>query len=146
MNTIRHILQLKGPIVWTIRPGETVLEALRLMDEKDVGVLPVVDGEQVVGVITERDYARKVNLRGRASKDTLVKEIMTTDFPVVHPDQTVEECMEMMTQRRVRQILVMENNRLVGIVSIYDVVRDIIYTQRKKLRGTETHMLTSLML
>jgi len=144
MNTVRQLLQLKGDFTWTIRPEDTVFEALRLMAEKDVGALPVMEGEKVVGVIAERDYARKVILRGKASKETLVKEIMIKDFPCIHPDQTVEECMEVMTHRRVHHLVVMEDNRLVGVVSSGDIVRDIIYTQRKKLSILEGRTLANL--
>lgn len=144
MNTVRQLLQLKGDFIWTIRPDDTVFEALRLMAEKDVGALPVIEGELLVGLIAERDYARKIILRGKASKDTPVKEIMIKDFPCVHPDQTVEECMEVLTSRRVHHLLVMENDRLTGIVSSGDIVRNIIYTQRKKLSQLEKRSIASL--
>lgn len=144
MNTVRQLLQLKGDFTWTIRPDNTVYEALRLMADKDVGALPVMEGEQIIGVIAERDYARKIILRGKASKDTLVTEIMIKDFPCIHPDQTIEECMELMTQRRARHLVVMEDGNLAGIVSSGDILRDIIYTQRKKLSLLEGRTLASL--
>jgi CBS domain-containing protein len=145
MNTVRQLLQLKGDFTWTICPDDTVLEALRLMSEKDVGALPVMENEKMVGVISERDYARKIILRGKASKETLVKEIMIKDFPCIHPDQTVEECMELMTRCRVRHLVVMEGGALIGIVSSGDIVRDIIYTQRKKLSLLESRTMASLL-
>ncbi|MEJ5203150.1 MAG: CBS domain-containing protein [Anaerolineales bacterium] len=137
MNTVRHLLELRGGFTWTIDPQSSVYEALRLMSDKDVGALPVVQDDKVVGLISERDYARKIILRGRSSKDTPVQDIMETDFPVVHPDQTVEECMELMTKRRCRHLVVMENERMIGIISIGDVVRCIIYSQRQKLSQLE---------
>jgi len=137
MNTVRHILELRGGFTWTIDPQSSVYEALRLMSDKDVGALPVVQGERVIGLISERDYARKVFLRGKSSKDTPVQDVMETDFPVVHPDQTVEECMELMSKRRCRHLVVMEGERMVGIISIGDVVRCIIYSQRQKLSQLE---------
>lgn len=137
MNTVRHLLELRGGFTWTIDPQSSVYEALRLMSDKDVGALPVVQDDKVVGLISERDYARKIILRGRSSKDTPVYDIMETDFPVVHPDQTVEECMELMTKRRCRHLVVMENERMIGIISIGDVVRCIIYSQRQKLSQLE---------
>lgn len=134
MNPIRQILQLKGPLVWTIRPEQTVFEALRLMADKDIGAVMVVKDEKIVGILTERDYARKVILVGKASKDTLVSEIMTFPVPTIHPDQTTEEAMEMMTHEHVRHLPVVENDELIGIISIGDVVRDIIYRQRKTIK------------
>lgn len=146
MDTVRQILQVKGKIIWTIQQDNTVFEALRLMAEKDVGALPVLDGEHLVGVITERDYSRKVILRGKASRETKVSEIMVRDFPFIHPDQTVEECMELMTSRRSHYLLVMEGDSLIGIVSAGDVMRNIIYLQRKKLSLLENRSLAFLMI
>lgn len=137
MNTVRHILELRGGFTWTIDPQSSVYDALRLMSDKDIGALPVVQDDKVVGLISERDYARKIILRGKSSKDTPVQDIMETDYPVVHPDQTVEECMELMTKRRCRHLVVMEGERMVGIISIGDVVRCIIYSQRQKLSSLE---------
>jgi len=137
MNTVRQINQMKGKFTWTIHPDNSVFEALRLMAEKDVGALPVVEGEKVVGLITERDYSRKVILHGKASKETAVSDIMVKDFPCVHPDQTAEECMELMTQRHVQHVLVMEDDVLIGVVSSEDIMRDIIYAQRRKLSFVE---------
>lgn len=145
MDTIRQILQVKGAFIWTIQQENNVFEALRLMAEKDVGALPVMDGEKLVGVITERDYSRKVILRGKASRDTKVSEIMVRDFPFIHPDQTVEECMELMTGRHSHYLLVMEGDDLIGIVSAGDVMRNIIYLQRKKLSLLESRSMTSMM-
>ncbi len=134
MNPIRQILQLKGELVWTIAPDQTVFEALRLMAEKDIGALVVVQDGRIVGVLSERDYARKVILVGKSSKETLVSEIMTTPVTTIHPDQTVEEAMEMMTHHHVRHLPVVENDQLVGILSIGDVVRNIIYRQRETIK------------
>ncbi|GAP13427.1 predicted signal-transduction protein containing cAMP-binding and CBS domains [Longilinea arvoryzae] len=134
MNPIRQILQVKGELVWTIAPDQTVFEALRLMADKDIGALVVVQGDKIIGVLSERDYARKVILVGKSSKETLVKEIMTSPVVAIHPDQTVEEAMEMMTHHRVRHLPVVENDRLIGIISIGDVVRNIIYRQRETIK------------
>jgi CBS domain-containing protein len=135
MNTIRQILQLKGDIVWTIAPDQTVYDALRLMADKDIGTLAVIQNEQLIGLLSERDYARKVILLGKASRDTLVSEIMTSPVHTIHPDQTVEEAMEKMTRFRVRYLPVLEDDRLLGIISIGDVVRDIIYRQRETIKA-----------
>lgn len=134
MNPVRQILQLKGDLVWTISPDQTVFEALRLMAEKDIGAVVVIKGDKVVGILSERDYARKVILLGKTSKDTRVSEIMTAPVLNIHPDQTVEEAMEKMTRHRVRYLTVMEDDHLLGIISMGDVVRDIIYRQRETIK------------
>lgn len=137
MDIIRRILQVKGPYVLTISPDETVFEALRLMAIKDVGALVVMQGENLVGLISERDYARKVILRGRSSRDTLVREIMTFPVETVHPDQTIEECMDVMVSRHVRQLPVIENGQLVGLISMGDLLNYIIYMQRRLITELE---------
>lgn len=134
MNIVRHLLQIKGNNVWCIEPNSTVLEALRLMSDKNVGALAVVENDNLVGIISERDYARKVVLKGKASKDVPVSEIMTSNVFTVHPDQTVEECMDLMTQKHFRHLPVLEEGRLVGMISIGDVMRDILYRQRDTIR------------
>jgi len=140
MNTIRQILLLKSDFVWTIGPDQTVFEALRLMADKDVGALVVVQDEKIVGMVSERDYARKVILLGKSSKETLVKEIMSYPVFTVHPDQTIEEAMEMMTQHRIRHLPVVENESLIGMISIGDAVRDIIYRQRETIKEMSERM------
>ncbi len=134
MNPIRQILQLKGDFVWTITPNENVFEALRLMADKDIGALVVMQAEKIVGILSERDYARKVVLLGKSSRETLVNEIMSSPVITIHPDQTVEEAMETMTLKHFRHLPVVEDDRLVGMISIGDVVRDIIYRQREKIK------------
>lgn len=134
MNTIRQILLLKSDFVWTISPEQTVFEALRLMADKDIGALVVVQNDKIVGMLSERDYARKIILLGKTSKDTLVREIMSFPVFTIHPDQTIEEAMEMMTHHRVRHLPVVEEDRLVGMISIGDAVRDIIYRQRETIK------------
>ncbi|NMB68618.1 MAG: CBS domain-containing protein [Chloroflexi bacterium] len=134
MNTIRQILLLKRSFVWTVGPDQTVFEALRLMADKDIGALVVVQDDKIVGMLSERDYARKIILLGKASKDTLVKEIMSFPVFTIHPDQTIEEAMEMMTHHRIRHLPVVEDDHLIGMVSIGDAVRDIIYRQRETIK------------
>jgi len=134
MNTIRQILLLKRNFVWTVGPDQTVFDALRLMADKDVGALVVVQDDKIVGMLSERDYARKIILLGKASRDTLVKEIMSFPVFTIHPDQTIEEAMEMMTHHRIRHLPVVEDDHLVGMVSIGDAVRDIIYRQRETIK------------
>jgi len=134
MNPIRQILQLKGDFVWTIAPNQSVLEALRLMADKDIGAVVVLQDEKIVGILSERDYARKIILLGKTSRETLVSDIMSFPVFTIHPDQTIEEAMEMMTQHRIRHLPVVEGERLVGMISIGDAVRDIIYRQREKIK------------
>ncbi|MHB1449308.1 MAG: CBS domain-containing protein [Bellilinea sp.] len=137
MHQVRHILQLKGDHIWTISPDDTVFEALRLMATKGAGALVVTKDEKMVGIISERDYARKVILKGRTSRDTLVSEIMTSQVFTIHPDQTIEECMELMTDKRVRHLPVIENDKLIGVISIGDVLKNIIYRQRQMISEME---------
>ena len=141
MDTVRHILQIKGNDVWATTPRTTVYDALRVMADKNCGALLVMEGEKVVGIFSERDYARKVILQGRSSKETLVSEIMTSKLHTIHPDQTVEEAMEIMTNKRVRHLPVMEGDHLVGMISIGDVLREIIYVQLAAIREMEDKIL-----
>jgi len=130
MKTVRDILQGKGRDVWSVGPEATVLEALQRMAEKEIGALAVMDGARLVGIISERDYARKVFLLGRSSPTTLVKEIMTSHVVHTHLDQPIEECMAVMTDKRIRHLPVIEAGNLVGIISIGDLVKAIIADQK----------------
>jgi CBS domain-containing protein len=131
MATVAQLLRSKPDrAVHTIAPSATVFEAVQLMAEKNIGGLVVVEGGNVVGVVTERDYARKIILMARASKDTQVREIMTTQVMYVGPERTSEECMALMTENRFRHLPVMDKGRLVGLVSIGDLVKDVISEQR----------------
>ena len=141
MDTVRHILMIKGNDIWATTQRTTVYDALRVMADKNVGALLVMDGEKVVGIFSERDYARKVILQGRSSKETLVSEIMTSKLHTIHPDQTVEEAMEIMTNKRVRHLPVMEGDHLVGMISIGDVLREIIYVQLAAILEMEDKIL-----
>lgn len=137
MNIVRQLLQIKGNDVWCISPDASVYDALRMMAEKNVGALPVLEGDQLVGILSERDYARKVVLKGKTSRDVPVSEIMSSPVFYVHPDQTVEECMDLMTHKHIRHLPVMEGDQLVGMISIGDVMRDILYRQRELLKKLE---------
>jgi len=130
MKTVQEILNEKGKEVHTVGPGDSVLDALRLMAEHEVGALPVVESGRLVGLISERDYARKVVLLDRSSRTTLVRDIMLTRVAYVEPSRTVEECMALMTDKRVRHLPVLEQGRLVGLVSIGDLVKAIIDEQQ----------------
>ena len=126
MKTVKDILGAKGSKVYSISPDATVYEALNRMAEKNVGSMLVFEGKNLLGLISERDYSRKTILKGRLSKDTAVREIMTTSVVSVHPDDDIEECMELFTDKRVRHLPVIEKGKVVGIVSIGDVVKSII--------------------
>jgi CBS domain-containing protein len=126
MGTVKNILETKGNTVYSIHPDRSVYDALELLEEKNLGCLVVVESEKLIGVFTERDYARKVVLKGKSSKETLVREIMTEQPIVVNPSTSVEVCMQLMTEKFIRHLPVMENGRLIGLVSIGDLVRMII--------------------
>jgi CBS domain-containing protein len=126
--------------VFTTTPTASVFDALKLMAEKDIGALLVMDGAQIAGIVTERDYARKVALMSRSSKDTLVREIMTSAVRCVQPDQTSEECMALMTEYRMRHLPVMDDGKLLGLVSIGDLVKDIISDQKFTIQQLEHYI------
>ena len=131
MKTAAHILRSKAiQTVHAIAPDVSVFEAVRLMAEKGIGALVVMEGSRLVGLITERDYARKIALMDRSSRDTLVREVMTSDVLCVGPENTSEECMALMTEKQVRHLPVVDGDRLLGIISIGDLVKDIISDQR----------------
>lgn len=134
MNTVRHILQVKGYDVWSISPDWNVFDALRMMKDKGVGALIVLEGERMVGIMSERDYARKVILQGKSSKDTPVRDIMTSKVYTIHPDQTVEEAMDLMVTKHIRHLPVVENDAVIGVISIMDTTRSVIYVQREKIK------------
>ena len=143
MNTIRHILQLKGDFVWSVSPNATVFEAIRLMADKGAGALVVLDDERMVGIISERDYARKVILQGKSSKETKVSEIMTSKVFTIHPDQTIEEAMDLMVKHHIRHLPVVDDAQVVGVISIMDTTRNVIYSMRQTIRDLEDKMMSS---
>ena len=132
MTVVAEILKSKpDPTVHTVRPEDSVLDALRLMAEKGIGALLVTqDADRIVGIFTERDYARKIALLGRTSAATLVRDVMTADVMYVRPTQTSQECMALMTENRLRHLPVVDGARLVGLISIGDLVKDIISEQQ----------------
>jgi CBS domain-containing protein len=128
--TVKHILEQKGQSLWTIDPDATVLDALAKMAEKDIGSLLVMDGEKLIGIITERHYSRNVVLKGKRSPTTLVSDIMERNVVHVRPEQSVEQCMALMTDKRVRHLPVLKDKRAIGIVSIGDILKSIITKQK----------------
>ena len=140
MKTVRDILAVKGRNVWSVSAEATVFEALQRMAEKEVGALLVMDGDHVAGIISERDYARKVALLGRTSPNTQVNDIMTRHVAYTHLDQSIEECMAIMTDKRIRHLPVLEHQQLVGIISIGDLVKSIIADQKFIIEQLERYI------
>ena len=134
VETVRMILKNKGNYVWSLPPERTVYEAISMMAEKSVGTIVVLSGEQLVGIISERDYARKVILKGKLSKQTLVSEIMSSPVTTVDPERTADECMRLMTEKRIRHLPVMDQGKLVGVVSIGDLVKAIVSVQAETIQ------------
>jgi len=130
MKSVAAILNSKGSDVWSVASKDTIFNAVQLMADKDIGSLIVMDGDKLVGIVTERDYARKVILEGKSSKDSAVDEVMTTRMLCVTPDRTVDECMALMTDKRVRHLPVLDDKRVVGVVSIGDLVKAVINEQQ----------------
>ena len=139
---IRHILEVKGHDVWSISPGASVFDALRMMSDKDVGALLVMEGDQLIGIMSERDYARKVVLLGKTSRDTQVHEIMSNKVFTIHPDQTVEEAMELMNGKHIRHLPVVADTHVLGVISIGDVVKAIIFKQREAIKNLEDKIIS----
>jgi CBS domain-containing protein len=140
MTTAKDILKYKGHSVHAVRPDDTVLKALGVMAEEDIGAVLVMDGAELVGILTERDYARKVALAGRSSKDSPVRAIMTSELVWVAPHRTIDECMALMTERRVRHLPVVENRRVVGVVSIGDLVKATIDEQEFTINQLKSYI------
>ncbi len=141
MKTVGELLKTKGHEIWTISPLATVFQALEMMAEKDVGALPVVQNGKVVGIFSERDYARKVILKGRASKDTTVNELMTQTVFYVSPENTFEDCMALMTSKQIRHLPVLDRGRLEGMITLGDVVKRIITEQQFMIRELEKYVI-----
>lgn len=130
MQTVKDLLKMKGTSVWAVAPNDSVYEAIATMAEKEVGALVVRDGDAMVGIVSERDYARKVILKARSSKETFVREIMTPSVITVSPSNTIEEAMSLMTEKKIRHLPVVDGSQLVGVISIGDLVKTIIDEQR----------------
>ncbi len=143
MLTIRHVLESKDKQIWSINSKSTAYEALKIMADKDIGALLVIDDGQLVGIFSERDYARKVILKGKSSKETLVEELMTREIYSITPDKTVEECMALMTAVHCRHMPVMENNQLMGIATIGDVVNAVITAEKREIADLKQYIVGS---
>jgi CBS domain-containing protein len=139
-TSVRQVLEAKGATTFSLPPEATVYDALELMAKNDVGSVVVADGDCLLGMFTERDYARKMILQGRSSKDTKVSELMTSNILTVSPTQTIDDCMAMITDNRVRHLPVVEKGRLVGIISIGDVVKAVIADQQRTIQQLSSYI------
>lgn len=140
MTNVRNILQKKGSSVWSIAPSATILDALNMMAEKNVGALLVMEDDHLIGIFSERDYARRGVLKGNDT-GTQIKTVMTSGIYYVQPDQVIEECMAIMTNKHIRHLPVVENEKVIGVISIGDVVNSIIDNQRDMIRGLENYIM-----
>ena len=141
MTTVWHVLNVKGKEVWTVGPDQTVLEALELMAEKNIGAVLVLENEKTVGIFSERDFARFSAKRGALSLYIPVSELMTQAVYYVSPDQSIDECMALMTQKHIRHLPVMEKGQLVGLISINDVVREVISEKEITIHSLENYIM-----
>src|SRR5574338_917278 len=140
MNKVASILSRKGRSIVSISPASTVIDALKLMSEKNIGSVVVMDEEKYLGIITERDYSRKVVLKGKSSTDTKVSDIMSTDLPVVSPEDSIEHCMELMSNKNIRYMPVFDKNKIIGIISMSDVVKETIMMQKETISHLESYI------
>jgi CBS domain-containing protein len=140
MKSVKQLLGAKGGQIYSVRPDSKVIEALRLMADKNVGALVVLEGTRLIGIFSERDYARKVILQGKSSGEISVREIMTSDVVTIEPERTVEECMALVTSRRIRHLPVVENEQLLGVISIGDLVKEVIAEQEQTIRQLESYI------
>ncbi len=140
MQTVRDVLERKGHQVWTVQARQTVYEALEILAEKDIGALLVCDGDEAVGMFSERDYARQVILKGKSSKDTPVREVMSTPLLFASPQQKMEECMALMTEHRIRHLPVLEEGKIIGMISIGDVVKAVLDEKQFLIQQLESYI------
>jgi CBS domain-containing protein len=140
VQTASEILRIKGSEVWSVGPDDTILNAIKLMADHEVGALLVMDQEKLVGIVTERDYTRKVALEDRSSKDALVKEIMSVKVLCARPEQTVQECMALMSDKRARHLPIIDHKKVIGIISIGDLVKSIIREQQFEIEALQHYI------
>jgi CBS domain-containing protein len=140
MKKVSDILNRKGSKIISVSPQTTVIDALHLMADKNIGSVLIMDGDNYLGLMTERDYSRKVILKGKSSNETIVSDIMTTDLPAVKPTDTIEQCMQLLSDKHIRYLPVFENGKLSGIVSINDVVKEIILSQEETISNLKDYL------
>ena len=140
MGKVRNILQSKGSVVFSVEPGVTVFQAIQIMCEKNIGGLLITDGEKLVGIFTERDYARKLILKGKSSKDTLIRELMTENPFTVTMESSIDDCMRIMSDKHIRHLPVVDGSKPIGMISIGDVVRHIMEEQKDIIEHLEAYI------
>ncbi len=140
MKRVKRILENKGDEIWSVGPSQSVYDAICLLAEKGIGALVVLDGEKLVGIISERDYARQIILKGRSSENTMVKDIMSQDVVTSPSSKQIEECMQLMTENRIRHLPIVDDDKLVGMISIGDLVRAIIAEQQSTIGDLEKYI------
>jgi CBS domain-containing protein len=140
MRRVKQILATKGNEIWSIEPDATVYDAIHLLAEKEIGALLVMEGDELIGVISERDYARQIILKDKSSRKTLVRDIMTSKVITSEPNQEIADCMSMMTEKRIRHLPVVERGRVVGVVSIGDVIKAVIAEQQATIVDLEKYI------
>jgi CBS-domain-containing membrane protein len=140
VQTASEILRIKGNDIWSVKPDDTILNAIQLMADHEVGALLVMDHEKLVGIVTERDYTRKVALEDRSSKDALVREIMSERVLCARPEQTVNECMALMSDKRARHLPILDHKKVIGIISIGDLVKSIIREQQFEIEALQHYI------
>lgn len=140
MINVGELLEHKGHNVWSVSPEDTVFDTIKLMDEKHVGALAVLENDELVGIISERDYARQVILKDRTSRETKVKEIMTRHIYFTQPDQTIDECLVIINEHHIRHLPVLDHNQLVGMISVGDIVKEIIKDQQYTIEQLENNV------
>ena len=140
MINVGDLLENKGHDVWSVSPEDSVFDTIKLMDEKHVGALAVVENDKLVGIISERDYARQVILKDRTSRETKVKEIMTRHIYFTQPDQTIDECLVIINEHRIRHLPVLDHDHLIGMISVGDIVKEIIKDQQYTIEQLENNV------
>jgi len=140
MKTVKHILHNKPAVVHAVNPDVSVLEALKIMMEKNISALLVTENEQLKGIFTERDYARKIILQGKASRDTAIRDVMTTDPHTITSDEAIDQCMQLMTNNHFRHLPVLDGNTVIGIISIGDLVKSIIEDQQQTISQLQSYI------
>lgn len=143
MTTLQKLLEGKGHDVWSVHPNDTVFDAIKVLASKDIGALVVIEDDRLVGIFSERDYARNVYLKGKSSPETPVRDIMAAPVICVRPDQSVNKCMALMTEKRIRHLPVMDDDELIGMVSIGDLVKSVIAEQQFTIEQLEHYILGS---
>ena len=142
MKTVTQIIANKQPVVWTVKADQLVLDAIKIMAEKEIGALLVTSGDELIGIISERDYAREVILRGKSSHETPISEIMTTNVVTVGSNDSIDRCMELMTEHKIRHLPVMEQGKIVAVLSIGDLVAAIIAEQKSDIQHLEGYIMS----